>query len=337
MNGSRNAPKKAFYSTFSGNFPEKIYEDAALLKKLILEENKGLSGIYRWVNKINNKNYVGSGKDLAKRLAIYYKKSELIKYPRPIHKALLKYEHVNFRLEILEYCSNNNVLIKREQYYLDLLKPDYNILKIAYSLAGFKHSKESIAIQKAKAIANRGVKVWVLNRETGEELVFPTQYEAGDYLGISPTSVRNASEKGTLINKIYLIKNEAKVDYLTPSSNVLPKATIKVLNLQTKEESVFYSQSEVAKYLGVSKPAVSMAIKSETKVKDIFLITKATTFSTEALAKANLFKVLNTETNESINFKKQTEIAKYIGVSPSAVAQAIKEGRILKGIYLITK
>jgi DNA-binding MarR family transcriptional regulator len=55
------------------------------------------------------------------------------------------------------------------------------------------------------------------------------------------------------------------------------------------------------------------------------------------LAKANLFKVLNTDTNESINFIKQTEIANYIGVSPSAVAQAIKEGRILKGIYLITK
>jgi hypothetical protein len=58
----------------------------------------------------------------------------------------------------LEYC-NNDVLIKREQYYLDLLKPDYNILKIAYSLAGFKHSEESLALQKAKAIADRGVKV----------------------------------------------------------------------------------------------------------------------------------------------------------------------------------
>jgi group I intron endonuclease len=100
---------------------------------------------------------VGSGKDLAKRLAIYYKKSELIKYPRHIHRALLKYGYANFRLEILEYC--NNDLIKKEQYYIDLLKPDYNILKKAYSLAGFKHSKESKAVQRAKAIANRGVKV----------------------------------------------------------------------------------------------------------------------------------------------------------------------------------
>lgn len=234
----------------------------------------------------------------------------------------------------MEYC-NKDVLIKREQYYLDLLKPDYNILKIAYSLAGFKHSEESIALQKAKAIADRGVKVWVLNRETGEELVFPTQYEAGCYLGISPTSVRNAVLKGTIINKIYLLKNEAAIDYLTPTPR--GQANIKILNIQSQEESVFYSQSEAAKFLGVSKAAVSMAIKFETKVKDIFLITKGATFSTEALAQANLFKVLNTDTNESISFIKQTDIAKYIGVSPSAVAQAIKEGRMLKGIYRITR
>lgn len=48
--------------------------------------------------------------------------------------------------------------------------------------------------------------------------------------------------------------------------------------MQSQEESVFSSQSEAAKYLGVSKAAVSMAIKSETKVQDIYLITKAATF-----------------------------------------------------------
>lgn len=35
-------------------------------------------------------------------------------------KALLKYGHSEFRLDILEYCDSNEVL-KREQYYLDLL------------------------------------------------------------------------------------------------------------------------------------------------------------------------------------------------------------------------
>lgn len=62
----------------------------------------------------------------------------------PIYKALLKYGHSKFILEILEYCKPTQC-IEREQYYIDLLKPDYNILKTAGSLLGFKHSKESVS------------------------------------------------------------------------------------------------------------------------------------------------------------------------------------------------
>ncbi len=47
-----------------------------------------------------------------------------------------------------------NVLIEREQYYLDLLKPEYNILKIAGSMLGFKHSEAT----KIKMSINRGKK-----------------------------------------------------------------------------------------------------------------------------------------------------------------------------------
>ena len=49
-----------------------------------------------------------------------------------------------FTLEILEYCDSKD-LICREQYYIDLLKPEYNILKWAHSSLGFKHSEESRA------------------------------------------------------------------------------------------------------------------------------------------------------------------------------------------------
>ena len=54
-------------------------------------------------------------------------------------------------LEILEYC-DSKVLISREQKYLDLLKPEYNILDKAGSSLGFKHSESTIA--KFKEISN---------------------------------------------------------------------------------------------------------------------------------------------------------------------------------------
>jgi group I intron endonuclease len=34
--------------------------------------------------------------------------------------------------------------LERENYYLDILKPEYNILKYAYSMLGYKHTAKSI-------------------------------------------------------------------------------------------------------------------------------------------------------------------------------------------------
>jgi group I intron endonuclease len=65
--------------------------------------------------------------------------------------ALLKYGYSSFTLEILEYCEIS-VLIEREQYYIDTLKPEYNILKVAGSLFGYKHTIESL--QKMSEIAS---------------------------------------------------------------------------------------------------------------------------------------------------------------------------------------
>ena len=49
--------------------------------------------------------------------------------------------------EILEYCEPSTVVL-REQHYLDLLKPAYNILKFAassFASFGLKHSLETKA------------------------------------------------------------------------------------------------------------------------------------------------------------------------------------------------
>jgi group I intron endonuclease len=69
-----------------------------------------------------------------------------------IYKALLAHGYSNFTLEILEYCEPEQN-IEREQYYLDLFKPEYNILKIAGSSLGHKRSKETWAVEKIRAAA----------------------------------------------------------------------------------------------------------------------------------------------------------------------------------------
>lgn len=60
-----------------------------------------------------------------------------------IYKAILKHGHSKFTLEILEYC-DVNCTIEREQYYIDTLKPKYNVLQVAGSPLGYKHTQETL-------------------------------------------------------------------------------------------------------------------------------------------------------------------------------------------------
>ena len=132
------------YSTSSDNNlkPIVIYPNADVDKVNIVKDNNKKSGIYCWTNKLNGKTYVGSSELLSRRFLLYYNLNKISKSNMLINKALLKYGYGNFSLEILEYCEPKD-LISREQYYLDLIKPEYNILKIAGSSLGYRHTEET--------------------------------------------------------------------------------------------------------------------------------------------------------------------------------------------------
>ena len=151
---------------------------------------------------MNNSTYVGSGLSLSKRIGEYYNKNELERNPRPIHAALLKYGYENFKLQILEYCRADE-LIKREQYYLDLLNPNYNILKNAYSLLGFKHSAENIAKFKLKKVTQEHKDILssvhlnkVVSQETRNKLsIATTKFKKNNPL--TPEALANITAKTT--------------------------------------------------------------------------------------------------------------------------------------------
>jgi group I intron endonuclease len=109
------------------------YTDLNRDKSLIYKENKNKSGIYRFNNLITGKSYVGSSINLGSRLSIYYSEKAMLAKVKTrtsiIYSALLKHGYSKFTLDIIEYCILS-VLISREEYYIDVLKPEYNI-KIA--------------------------------------------------------------------------------------------------------------------------------------------------------------------------------------------------------------
>lgn len=222
-----------FYSTNNDNVslnlvPIISYLNADSEKDVAIKQNKSKSGIYRWTNKVNNKIYIGSSVDLSRRLKEYYNYNYISKKTRnfPIHNALLKYGYSSFKLEILEYCDKSK-LIECEQYYLDLLKPEYNVLTNAGSNLGFKHTEATIELfrfarlghkrgkylktsyieeltrnidkkrifseatrLKLSANNHKSISVILRNSETGITTKFPSQSKAAQFLGVSETTVR---------------------------------------------------------------------------------------------------------------------------------------------------
>jgi len=237
--------------------PVKSYDNAELLKTTIFSENRNKSGIYRWTNNINKNTYVGSGVNLAKRIGDYYNESELIRNPRPIHLALLKYKHNNFSLDILEYCSKDK-LIEREQYYLDILGPEYNILKHAYSLLGYKHSEENIAKFKLKKISKEH-KELLSSIHTGKDV----SQETRDKLSLATANYKN--------NNPLTAEALANIRAKTIEREGV---AVTVLNTQTREVKNFTNQTEAGLFLGVSRQAVYNAIRRGKPVKGIYLISK---------------------------------------------------------------
>jgi group I intron endonuclease len=133
---------KLYKNTITRNLvsgPVLVYSDLILDIKSIYKDNKGKSGIYCLINLITGVSYIGSAVDLTRRLRDYFSpkflEKEILKNKSIIYRALLKYGYSNFKLEILEYCDKKS-LISREQYYIDNLKPEYNICFKAGSSLG---------------------------------------------------------------------------------------------------------------------------------------------------------------------------------------------------------
>jgi group I intron endonuclease len=90
-----------------------------------------------------------SSVNLARRFRIHMFNIKYVKLPLPM--SIYKYGLNNFAFLVLNYCNKDiNACLGLEQFYLDLHKPKYNILKLAGSSQGFKHSPETIAKLKLK-------------------------------------------------------------------------------------------------------------------------------------------------------------------------------------------
>lgn len=103
---------------------------------MLKEEISNNSGVYKILNKINGKFYIGSSTRLNRRNREHFRLLKSgIHGNSYLQYSYNKYGRENFVYEIIEYC-NNDKCIEREQYYIDLLTPKYNICPLAGTCKG---------------------------------------------------------------------------------------------------------------------------------------------------------------------------------------------------------
>lgn len=106
---------------------------------------KDLSCIYKITSKTTGRIYVGSAVNYRIRLTDHVKKLKGNRHENSILQRIFnKYGINDLDFSIIEQIENKDELISREQFYLDFLKPEINICRVAGNCMGRKFSQETL-------------------------------------------------------------------------------------------------------------------------------------------------------------------------------------------------
>jgi hypothetical protein len=248
---------------------------------------------------------------------------------------LIKNGYSKFRLEILEYCELE-ILIEREQYYLDTLNPEYNILKKAGSLTGFKHSeatKELMSINKLNSTVSKetrlkiaialakGDNTIVKNIDTKDILSFVSIRKAAEYIGIHQSFIA----KSIKLNKFYIGKG-----YLIYKSYTIEE---EILNSEVYKEAVGVKDGTIlkVKHTEASKELIRRANIGKKLSQDTI---QKLSFNSK---NAKTVLITNNDTSETLEFPSAVSAGKYLGVDESYIRRCITNNKPCKGYTIVRK
>jgi group I intron endonuclease len=151
--------------------PVFIYDNLSdsTIKTRILNETRGLSGIYLILNKFTMDYYVGSA-STGKFHARFTNHLFNLNGSKVLKNAVKKYSISSFAFIVLELFpeivnkENNKNLLNLEDFYLKSLLPNYNILTEAGSSFGYKHSEITRIKMKSNYSEERRKAIGSLNK-----------------------------------------------------------------------------------------------------------------------------------------------------------------------------
>jgi group I intron endonuclease len=156
---------------------------------------------------------------------------------------LKKHGVCKFSLEILEYCDIENNLA-REQYLMDLLKPQYNILSTAGSSTGYKHTEES----RAKISAcQKGIPIPEATRAK---------------ISAAKMGIKKSEETKAKMSAAHLGSKKSEESKLKSLLSSRTRIEIEVIDLETNVTSIYNSLRGAAIELGSNHTTLGRYMKS---------------------------------------------------------------------------
>lgn len=304
---------------------KKLYPELEKARLELKPHIKNKAGIYQLVNLKNGKTYVGSSNNLYRRLTDYLNPSgiakSLTKGKSYIMKALLKNGYINFGIRILEFIDldpnltfleKTNIIFKREQYHMDLIKPEYNIVRIINDGLGRHYPEETKLKMRISNAASK--KIYAYNKDGSFYKSFSSMLEAGNELGINRRAIASR------------LKN-IKLDAMPPLSKQKSVSTAKPVHLFNKTRTISYilsytplTQIELDAFILSSK---GLVVASSQKTKGHNLEKKICSYTLDG----NLISTYDSLSQAGKAFK----------VSPATIKKYAQLNLIFKGVKLSFK
>ena len=228
--------------------PVYVYENLNLedTRKQILNDTRGLSGIYMIVNKVTKDYYIGSASTNRfyarfSNHVIYFRGSKIVKL------AIKKYDLINFAFIVLDLYpnivtkENNKELLDLEDKYLKLLVPNYNILTEAGSSFGYKHTE--IDRQKMKDIYSDARRERIGNLNKDKKL--------------SPETIEKIREKAL---------NRPSMSDVTKQKCITNTRPVMLYNLNGTVYGEYSTILDAAKSINCNEKTIRRALKTEKRL-----------------------------------------------------------------------
>jgi group I intron endonuclease len=240
------------------------------------------SGIYCIINISNKKRYIGSSVNVHQRLQKH--RSMLRKnyhQNRKLQNSWNKNSEKFFECYILEYC-NNDDLEKREQFYIDTLKPEFNITLIVERNILSKESRLLQSETRKRKILSGEIKL------SCEKIIY--QYDLNGifikkYDSIKKACIENNIHQSTICrflngtyrkggNYLWSLNYEEKLQpYIKQRKEKgLLNKSVKIIDFNDNIIFTFTSLKECAKYFNTYPTCISYSIKHQTKFKRKYYI-----------------------------------------------------------------